>query len=168
MSDNELQVFISSKMRKDALQAERNAAVQAARCYPGIIRPWHWEICGYAAPYPPMKICLEAVRNSDILILLLGYDLTDNTREEHRTAVRLKIPDFIFVKQGRLKKETRGYLALHQNRATYMVFKSISELKTMVAKSLSEEIRRGYRNGRSPRLGTRVPYSSGSTRKRNG
>lgn len=167
MNDNELQVFISSKMRKDTLQAERDAAVEVVKRYPGL-RPWHWETCGYAASYPPMEICLKAVKDSDILILLLGYDLTENTRKEHQAAVRLKIPDFIFVKHGRLKKETHDYLSRHQQRVTYMVFKSINELKTMIAKSLSEEIARGYRNGRSPRIGTCASYSSGSVRSRNG
>ena len=166
MSNGKLQVFISSKMRKDSLQAERDAAVKAVKM--SGLKPWHWETCGYAASYPPMEICLEAVQNSDILILLLGYDLTKHTREEHQTAVRLEIPDFIFVKHGRLKKETRDYLAGHENRVTHMEFKSISELKTIIARSLSKEIARGYRSGRSPRIGTRASYSSGSRGRRNG
>jgi len=167
MSDSELQVFISSKMRRNALKAERKAAVEAVTRFPGLT-PWNWETCSYAAPYPPMEICLDAVKKSNMLILLLGSDLTDHTREEHETAVRLGIPDFVFVKDGMLKKETRAYLNGHKNRMTYMLFKSVNELKTLITSSLREEIVLGYRKGRSLQIGTHASYSSSPPRRRNG
>ena len=165
MRDIELQVFISSKMRKNTLKLERKAAIEAIEQYPGA-KPWNWECCGHAAPYPPMTTCLEAVVNSDILILLLGYELTENTKKEHETAVSLKIPDFIFVKDGNMKRETRDYLELQQSRATYMKFKTTSELKTMITMSLIKDIVRTYRNSR-PKIGTHASYSMDKSREKN-
>jgi hypothetical protein len=165
MSDGELQVFISSKMRRNALRAEREAAVAAVNEYPGL-KAWHWETCGFAAPYPPMDICLQAVRESHMLVLLLSKDITDNTAQEHELAVSLRIPDLIFIKDGGLGKETRAYVAKRQ--AAFLTFHSTSELKTLVTRSLIKEITRGYLRGRELQIGTGVSYSAGSSRRTNG
>lgn len=152
-----LQVFISSKMQRNVLQAEREAARSAVEGL-GIAKPWHWETCGCAAPYPPMMICLEAVRNSDALVLILGSDLTGPTRAEHELAVSLGIPDFMFLRQGRVKSATRDYVQSHQARCSYMKFKTPQELQTMIESSLRRYLVDGFRNRKAnPPIGTQVP-----------
>lgn len=109
MSSLDLQVFISSIMRNDELKAERVAAVEAVDSISGFCA-WHWEKCGPAGPNTPMSTCLAEVEASDAMILLVGVDLTKNTIDEHKFAIKLKIPDFIFVRQCQRKENTKAYL----------------------------------------------------------
>jgi len=154
MNDSRLQVFISSKMRRNALRAEREAARNAVKAL-GFADAWDWETCGYADCRPPMQICLQAVRRSDVLVLLVGRDLTSHTKAEHREAIRCKKADFIFVKRCSLKPETRNYLHRQGKRCTYQVFRSPQELTSGIQLSIWNHLMAVYRSANQPEIGTR-------------
>jgi hypothetical protein len=140
-------------MRRNVLRAERQAARKAILGF-GIARVWDWETCAPASNKPPLQICLQAVRQSDALVLILGRDLTCHTRKEHREAVRHKIPDFIFVKKSPslLNENARRYLDSQRRRCTYRCFRSTIELRTWIRSSLQEHVIEVYREG-ATRLG---------------
>jgi len=174
MSDKRLQVFLSSKMRRNVLAAERQAARNAIMSL-GVARVWDWETCGYADWRPPLEVCLQAVRESNALVLILGHDLTDHTRREHREAVKHNIPDFIFVKGSPrlLNQKARRYLRGRASRCKYQPFGSADELQTYIQSGLSKHIVEVYlaawqlgigtrsSNARYPRT-TRVRSAKGS------
>lgn len=145
MKDDELQVFISSIMRTPELAEERKAAIEIIDSNQ-YLKAWHWEKCACAGPFPPMELCLAAVAESHMLILLLESDITANTRKEHELAVKRGIPDMIFVKVGTfvkvetLPKKVQSYLKKHQKRATYLCFSNTSELRTMISDSVRHQI----------------------------
>jgi len=158
MTGDELQVFISSIMRTVELADERKAAIEVIDSNP-YLKAWHWEKCACAGPFPPMDLCLAAVAESHMLILLLESDITANTRKEHELAVKRGIPDMIFVKVGTLPKKVQSYLKRHQRRATYLRFSNTNELRTMISDSVRHQILSAYRAQMQPRLGTQVSYS---------
>jgi hypothetical protein len=96
-----LQVFLSSKMNRSVLKEERVVARRAIEATE-VSRCWNWEQYATAGSFPPMDLCLDEVRRSDLLVLVLGRDLTNNTRQEYNLATKLGIPRIVFVKEGQL------------------------------------------------------------------
>jgi transposase len=90
-------------------------ATEVSRC-------WSWEQDATAGSYPPMDLCLAEVRRSDVLVLILGRRLTDNTRQEYELAATLGIPRSVFVKDTRLLSDTRKFLTSIQSEVTYEKF----------------------------------------------
>ena len=158
MIDQRLQVFVSSKMRRNVLKAERQAARDAIKGL-GIFEVWDWETCSHADCKPPIELCLEAVRNSSALVLILGRDLTPHTKKEHREAVKYKIPDFIFIKGNPkcLNSAARDYVDKQKKRSTYQNFSSLTELKTSIRVSLRNHILETYKAGWQFAIGTQLP-----------
>ena len=153
-----LQVFVSSKMHRNVLRKEREAARKAI-CALGFAQVWDWETCGYAGPKPPMEICLKAVRNSQALVLILGRDLTKNTKKEHREALDQGIPDFIFVKSApaKLLPPARKYLERQKKRCSYLCFSSPDELQSHIHLSLHNHfIVDPYLTSSRPTIGSQV------------
>jgi len=148
MNTKRLQIFLSSKMRRNVLKSERHTARQAIKRL-GFARVWDWETWGHATNKPPIQVCLQAVRESHALVLILGRDLTDHTRREHREAVKHRIPDFIFVKESRslLNESARRYLDRQASRCTYRCFGSTTELRTYIQSSLQEHVIEVYLEG---------------------
>jgi hypothetical protein len=130
-----LKIFISSKMRRRVLEAERLIARDTIKDL-NFARPWMWEEDAPAGPCCAMGLCLENVRTSDGLVLILGHDLTQNTRREYEEAEKNRVPVFMFVKEGRLKDETRKFVDEKRQLVTYRQFGNISELKSWITKSL--------------------------------
>jgi hypothetical protein len=158
-----IQVFISSKMREDALKAERDAARKAIRGL-GFASAWDWESHGVAGPRRPMTVCLQAVRQSQAIVLLLGTDLTPNTKREHRLAVSLHIPDFIFAKEGERTPDADRYLNANKRRATVSDFRTVEELRALVSVSIRNHFVRVCRDSVGlPKLGNESP-GAGITR----
>lgn len=130
-----LQVFLSSQMRHDVLSEERAAAQRAIEATE-VSRCWSWEQYGVAGPYPPMDLCLDAVKRSDALVLILGRELTDNTRAEYELAEELGLLRTVFVKEGRLSRGVREFLERIGSGITYERFRNPGELEAMVRRSL--------------------------------
>lgn len=139
------QIFLSSKMRRNALQSERIVARKAVESTE-LWTCWNWEQHATAGPYPPMDLCLDEVKKSDALILLLSGDLTDNTRQEYELATALSLRRYVFVKSGTLQPHTRNFLNAIQSDITYQKFGNVGELETMVKSSLQADLIRGYRS----------------------
>ncbi|MGF1472930.1 MAG: DUF4062 domain-containing protein [Rubrobacteraceae bacterium] len=139
-----LQIFLSSKMQRNVLQPERIVARKAIEAIE-IWTCWHWEEHATSGSFPPMDLCLDEVKRSDALVLILGRDLTENTRQEYEMAASLPIRRYVFVKSGNLQPHTRQFLKDIQSEVTYQKFANVGELETMIKKSLQDDLVRGYR-----------------------
>jgi hypothetical protein len=62
-------------MRRNVLSVERDAARRAIEATE-VSRCWSWEQYATAGSYPPMDRCLDEVRRSDALVMILGRDVT--------------------------------------------------------------------------------------------
>lgn len=80
-----LKVFVSSVMRDGSLASERAATADVVDEFPGM-EPWLWERNASAGPYSSVSVCLGQARTSDILVLIVGDDITDITEREWRAA----------------------------------------------------------------------------------
>lgn len=152
-----LQVFLSSQMRRDVLSEERAVARRAIEATE-VSRCWSWEQYGVAGSFPPMDLCLDEVRRSDALVLVLGRELTDNTRAEYELAEALGIPRIVFVKKGRMLKSVREFLERISATVTYENFHSPGELEALVRRSLLMNMAHAFRNQRGrPILASSAP-----------
>lgn len=130
-----LQVFLSSQMTHDVLSEERAAARRAIEATE-VSWCWSWEQHGTAGSFPPMDLCLDEVKRSHALVLVLGDELTENTHKEYSLAAELSIQRAVFVKEGKLKKSAREFLERVRSEITYQEFGNPGELEAMVRKSL--------------------------------
>jgi hypothetical protein len=78
---DDLKLFISSKMRGGVFTIERQGCAEALEGT-GMARAWYWERDADAGPYSDLHICLGHAATADGLVLLLGDELTDTTRQE--------------------------------------------------------------------------------------
>ena len=130
-------VFVSSKMKDNALKAERRAAIEAIREFP-LADPWAWEESAAAGPYYSERECVAQAGTSDALVLILAEDITPITRSELNAALAAGVPIFVMLKTGvtrdvdleRLVKRIRG------EGHTTVNFSSPGELKTRITKAL--------------------------------
>lgn len=141
-------------MRRNVLQSERIIARKAIEATE-VWKCWHWEDQATSGSFPPMDLCLDEVKRSDALVLILGRDLTENTRQEYETAASLLIPRYLFVKSGSLLPHTRQFLRDIQSQVTYQKFGNVGELETMIKRSLQDDLVRGYKAlGGYPAIGS--------------
>lgn len=152
-----LQVFLSSQMRRNVLSEERVVARRAIEATE-VSRCWSWEQYGVAGSFPPMDLCLDEVRRSDALVLILGRELTDNTRAEYELAEELGLPRAVFVKEGRQLKSAREFLKRIGSGVTYEWFQNPGELEAMVRRSLLMNMAHALRSQRGrPVIASSVP-----------
>ena len=115
-----------------------------------------------------MDRCLDEVKRSDALVLILGRDLTEHTRQEYNLAASLGIHRYVFVKEGQLLAHTREFLTTIQSDLTYQKLGNPGELETMVKTSLKVDMAHAFRSLRgrpllaSPSPVNPVPYSTGA------
>ncbi len=156
-----LQVFLSSQMRRDVLSEERVVARRAIEATE-VSRCWSWEQYGVAGPFPPMDLCLDEVKRSDALVLVLGRELTDNTRAEYELAEELGLPRAVFVKDGRRSRSAREFLEHIRSGVTYEEFRNPGELEAMVRRSLLMNMARALRSQRGrPIIASSAPAARG-------
>lgn len=158
-----LQVFLSSEMGAGSLDAERQAVRRAIEPMK-YVSCWSWEDSAFPGSFPPMDLCLDEVRRSHVLVLVLGYGLTGNTRREVEEALRLDLTCLVFVKEGELGEEAQGFLKGIQSYVTYWNFQNAGELGTLVTDALDRNMALALRQmvGR-PRIGSAVPSFDHST-----
>jgi hypothetical protein len=152
-----LQVFLSSEMGAGSLDAERRAIRRAIEPMK-YVSCWSWEDSAFPGSFPPMDLCLDEVRRSHVLVLVVGYDLTGNTRREVEEALRLDLTCLVFVKEGELGEEAQGFLEGIQSNVTYWYFRNAGELGTLVTDALDRNMALALRQmvGR-PRIGSAEP-----------
>lgn len=81
-----------------------------------------------------MEYCLNEVRRSYALVLILSSTLTDHTRQEYEFARAQDKPTFVFFKKGRQRGNS---IAFRKNlRSSWRVFQNTTELESMLYKSL--------------------------------
>lgn len=141
-----------------SLDAERQA-VQRAIEPMKYVGCWSWENSGFPGSFPPMDLCLDEVRRSHVLVLILGYDFTKNTRLEIEEALMLDLTCLVFVKEGKLGRQAQRFLKSIQNRVTYCKFQNASELETLVRDALDRNMALALRQTVGiPRVGSSGPF----------
>jgi hypothetical protein len=140
-----LKVFISSEMRSGKLTEHRLAAVKAVEELPRH-HAWHWERDGSIGSYSALPECVRHAGTSDVLILILGSDLTPTTHAEYEEAVAQGAVCCIFVLEGvRQKQEVKDFIKERQEDSSYRKFRTQSDLRTLVVKALLDAAFRDMR-----------------------
>jgi hypothetical protein len=149
------QVFISSQMRRGALNCERASVREVILKFP-TLKPWDWENEGPSGPSTPMDYCLREVERSYAFILVVGGTLTNHTHQEYKKAVETKKNPFVFFKQTSRDQSARDFKK--SVKSSRPVFKNMSELKSIVLNSLNEHIYSALENYQ-PEIATPAPMS---------
>lgn len=126
-------VFISSEMASGALAAERAAAADEVNKHPDFMA-WKWEGSVSAGRYPSLEECIGNAQTSDLLILILGDDLTEVTKAEWQAARGNGANCAVLVKRS-TKRNARAnaFIAEQRTDGIDVDFSTIEELRAGVA-----------------------------------
>jgi len=141
--ENSLLVFISSLISE--LAEERKAIKEAVEAIPLAARPWLFELTP-ASSYSLEESYLAKVRECDLLILLLGQNITDPVRKEWQTAMAADKPRLVFLKKGERSPEAQAFVKAIDVKWTE--FATTDELKRQVQEAVIDELINGYRRYR--------------------
>lgn len=130
------QIFISSQMKRGTLNDVRRSARKVINKFKYIFMPWDWEHDGTAGPQTPIDYCLNEVRRSHALVLIVSSTLTKHTHEEYKIAKNEGKNLFIFFKKGCQRGESLSFQK--RLKPSWREFQNISEFETMLFNSLQE------------------------------
>ncbi len=129
-------------MKRGTLNNERLAARNVIFRFDSFFEPWDWEHNGPAGPRTPMDYCINEVRRSYALVLIVGAILTDHTHKEYKVARNQRKHLFIFFKKGRQRKMAFTFRKTLQKRSSpsWREFQNASELESMLYLSLRNHV----------------------------
>jgi hypothetical protein len=137
-ASDHIRIFISSKMSRKPLQAERLAAAEVVDSLPNH-RAWYWERDAKAGPYSTEPLCIRHAIASQGLILLLGGTLTVMTEKEYAAARDHGVPRYIFLKAAaRPNPSVRTFIEAERASNVYQRFSNLNELKSLIFDSVLE------------------------------
>jgi len=138
-----LNVFISSEM---AIQEERNAADQAIRDLGH--NPVRFENFP-AFPNHPIKLCLEQIEESEIIILIIGENATEPTLKEYQKAFNIGRDILIFLKKCSRNSLVNTIIKEMQKRHTTKYFNNSKELEYEIKNAIQYLVRTRVREGQT-------------------
>lgn len=162
------------------LIAEREAARAAVEHFAPITEAWAFETESASAAKPLLDFYLDAVKTSDLFVLIVGEHLTNPVREEYSIAQEHGKPILVFPKDSQSRGEDADKL-LRSLNAKYDLFANPAELRAKLRRSLGLQIltvirgdgkdvmrpgdrlarlRRYQRNGMSVKIQQMVPVAS--------
>jgi hypothetical protein len=130
-------VFISSVMNRSTedLLAEREAARSAVDHFAPLTAPWAFE-AEPASPKPLLDFYIDAVKTSDVFILIVGQRITKPVKDEYETALDHGKPMLVFRKAG-LARSAETEDLLRSLNAKYDSFVNVTELREKIRRSLA-------------------------------
>jgi hypothetical protein len=138
--EEKLVVFISSRIN-DEMKRARRAVREAIEELP-LTRPWLFEEAPAAAD-PLDQSYLRWVGKCDLVILLLGEDITDPVRMEWETATQARKPRLVFLKKGAQDDAARQFA--EGLDVKWKAYRTLAELKREVQAAVGDELIKGYR-----------------------
>lgn len=137
------QIFISSQMKRGTLNDERRVVRGVISRFGTLFEPWDWEHNGPAGTLPPMDYCLNEVRQSYALVLIVSSTLTNHTHREYKVAKVERIHLFIFFKKGMQRRKAfslRKSLE-KKNSPSWREYQNASELESLFYEALQNHMR---------------------------
>lgn len=140
-------------MRGGTLDAERRAAIAAIDSM-SIAAAWAWEKDAQPGAYCAEGLCVGHARTSDVLILILGSDLTPTTEKEYHAAAEAQAQRIILVKDGvRRRRAAKDFLESERATvATTKNFQNLSELRSHIIEALKCHAVQSSRHAQLARL----------------
>ncbi len=136
-------VFVSSVMKAEHLEAEREACRNAIDSIP-LARSWLFEFSP-ASTDTAEDTYLEKVDQSDIFILILGAELTDPVTREYDRALTGGKPRLIFVKNVNERSARAVEWLRERTDVKWARFGHSDDLAEQVRAAVCDELIRAYR-----------------------
>ena len=155
-NESDLLVFISSVIEE--LRDSRQVAKQAVDDFPGT-RPWLFEDMP-ASSESPSDLYLRKVRESDIVIWLVGEETSPPVTAEINTCMGAEIKLLSFhLPFDKRDTNTEKLIADAQDYATWNVVADRDKLAEHIKDALSDELVRAFRNPAPPTRNLRLKQS---------
>lgn len=138
-----ISVFVCSVM--DELQDERRAVADAIEAML-LVRPWLFEDHGGPQRADVQDVCLDAVRECEIFLALVGGRISRIVLDEYETALAFPKPVLVYVQKGVPRSaEAEQWLAkVGRDGITWAEFRTVKDLQARVQAGLINEIVKGY------------------------
>jgi hypothetical protein len=151
-------VFVSSIMNPsiEELLPEREAARAAVEHFAPLATAWAFE-AEPASPKPLLDFYIDAVKSSDLFVLILGTHVTKPVQDEYRAAQDHNNPMLAFCKAVPFREPETESL-LRSFHAKYEAFGSAIELREKIRRALGLHLLAIIRgdDGQTPRHGDRI------------
>lgn len=136
-----LKIFISSLLTD--MEDERQVVINALEKFP-MVKPIYAEVFD-SHSRAPSEIYANKLKDSDIIILLLGKRLSPHSENEYYIAMKYKKPILVFVEKGEWEssKEIRKFLS--HIPLSWITFSTNEELEERVIHSISNMLISIYR-----------------------
>jgi hypothetical protein len=133
---------------RDAVYAEERRLCAEVIDKTGLFASWTWERNANAGPYCSLDICLGNASTVDGLILILGDELTDVTRQEYEVARGRHIPRFVLIDQRKAQNEAAEAFiqTVRAEPGVTKSFENLVELETYVLEAIREMNSRNWRS----------------------
>jgi hypothetical protein len=133
-------VFISSIMNRsiEDLLGEREAVRSAVEHFAPITTPWAFE-SEPASPKPLLDFYIDAVKSSDLFVLVVGQRVTKPVKDEFDTARDHGKPMLLFAKAASSREPDADQL-LHSANVKYDTFINATELREKVRRALGNHL----------------------------
>jgi len=133
-------VFISSIMNRsiEDLLGEREAVRSAVEHFAPITTPWAFE-AEPASPKPLLDFYIDAVKSSDLFVLIIGQRMTKPVKDEYDTARDHGKPMLLFAKVA-VSREPDADQLLHSANVKYDTFMNAAELREKVRRALGNHL----------------------------
>lgn len=133
-------VFISSIMNRatEDLTPEREAARAAVDHFGPVTTPWVFET-EPASSKPLLDFYIDAVKSSDLFVLLVGAKMTDPVKAEFDTARDHGKPMLVFAKAVPAREQNAD-VVLHSANVKYDTFANATELREILRRALGTHL----------------------------
>ncbi len=129
-------------MNPGTLKNERRIVRKVINRFNISFEPWDWEHDGPAGPRTPMDYCLDQVKQSYALVLIVSRTLTDHTHREYKVAKIKKKHLFIFFKKGLQQREAFLFRKSLEKKhsPSWRAYRNIPELESLFYLSLQNHV----------------------------
>lgn len=143
-------MFVSSRIGVDLDDERRSVAETIDGLSTGFARAWLWERDG--AGHRSIKdICCRAAACSDMLILLIGRDVSPIVQAEFEAAHSAGVSCLVFCKPSKLTPRCRAFLRRLATRGLLPLnFQNDSELRTHLVQRVHGRVRAAFRTRTRP------------------
>ena len=119
-------------MRSGRLRPARLAAASVVDDHPDA-EPWLWERHARPGGYSAFAVCVGTAQTSDILLLILAYELTDVTEAEWRAAKGGGANCALLVKEGgKLTPRAQAFITAERSDCIYVSYTDLRRLRKAV------------------------------------
>lgn len=138
---NRIKVFLSSSMEDNKFIEQRNMIISFIERMPLFEL---FAVENYSSDQPIQNRYVDAVKRTDIVLLILQTKLREGVENEYQAAIRNEKRIFAFIHNGKKNSELKKFVEEVNNKVTSTKFNDNKELIDKIESTLLEDLVEKY------------------------